>query len=123
MCPQRLKVSATPVELVSDESTILGKVSSILIDVLNDVDYIISILIESDESPVQGPDVSSDSGWYIKAHPNNAGICYFSLFEQSIDDRGFPLSAGDCMYIAVSNLNLLQFFSTAISDKLVLIKC
>ena len=73
-------------------------------------------------TPVQGPAKTNGSGWYLKALVTNAGTMYFMFWGQTAAAKGFPLSAGDLIYVPVSNLSSLGFDATVNGEKVICTK-
>jgi hypothetical protein len=64
-----------------------------------------------------GPDIPGDS-FLIKALSSNTGIVYVGNDDGSVSaTTGYPLSAGESVYIELSNLNSLRFLGSVAGQK------
>ena len=69
---------------------------------------------------VDGPDVSSLTGFRIKAHPSNTGVAWV-IFGTTKND-GYPLAVGQDVFVPVVNLKMLKFDCDTSGNKLCYIK-
>lgn len=67
-------------------------------------------------TPVQGGDVAADTGFNLKAHPDNKDTIWIFGASQT-KANGFPLNPGESDFVAVSNLNQLFFDADQTNDK------
>ena len=98
---------------------VTGQVDSAPVMVTADADLTQVITVTTTGTPVQGPNKSNPSGWYIKAATANTGVMYFMFHGQTAAAKGFPLSAGQVMFLPVANLSGLDFDATVNGEKVV----
>jgi len=55
-------------------------------------------------------DIYNDSGFYIKANPDNSDTIYFGNTGSILTDK-FPLDGGDIIHVNVWNVREIQFVS------------
>ena len=79
------------------------------------------ITVATAGSPQQGADIANLNGFVIKANPANTGIFYIFGTGQTYT-TGFPLSAGDMIYVPVADLNTLWFDVSVSGEKAAWIK-
>lgn len=77
------------------------------------------VTVASAGTAVSGPDVESDSGFWLKGHPDNTGSIWYGNDGQGDVDsnNGFPLSAGETIYARIGNLKLLRFDADESGEK------
>lgn len=71
-------------------------------------------------SIVQGTDSGVSGEFWIKAHPNNAGVVYVGGSGVTTS-TGFPLSASEVVIIKLNNLNSIYFIASEASQKVAFI--
>lgn len=65
---------------------------------------------------VQGDDTGTSGEFWIKAHPDNAGVVYIGDSEVTTS-TGFPLSASEPIPLKLSNLNTIYFIASEANQK------
>ena len=98
---------------------VTGQVDSAPVMVTADVDITQKIVVTTAGTPVQGPDKTNAGGWWVKAGTINTGVMYFMFHGQTAANKGFPLSAGQVMFLPVANLSGLDFDATVNGEKVV----
>ena len=82
------------------------------------------ITVTTAGTAVQGTDVDSENGFFIRALAGNTGVVYVG--QDGDDDvastNGYELSAGDTIFVTVDNLSYLYFDAATNGDKFCWIK-
>lgn len=74
-----------------------------------DADLTQLITVATSGTPVQGPAKTNAGGWWITADPTNLKPIRFMFHGQTAAAKGFPLDAGDKMFLPVSSLASVDF--------------
>lgn len=82
-------------------------------------DGIGNITVDSDQ-PNQGPNVSSGTGFWIKARSGNMGNCQAHFIDS--DSNGFEWAPGEAYPVQIFNLNELYFRADTNGNKLTWMK-
>lgn len=76
------------------------------------------ITVTTAGTAVQGSDIDC-FGVFIKALPTNTGVIYLGNVNGDITtSNGFPLSAGEVIYLEITNLSHLWFDASVNSQKI-----
>jgi hypothetical protein len=105
----------TPHHNVDNTVTVVGPTISTSSAITN------QITVTTAGTRVRGTDITLTDGVFLKAHPSNTGIIYVGLVDVD-SSNGFPLGAGEVLFIGVSNLNELYFDASVSGEKVCWIK-
>lgn len=102
----------TPVVIV-DENGQRGLSPVVTVD--NDFTGIKAVAVAG--TAVQGPNVDSTTGFWLKGHPDNTDtVWYFPRGRTKAN--GFPLNAKETIFVNVRNLSVLSFDADVSGEKL-----